>query len=547
MNIQIANIHIPPKLDTTLQLKLLMQETSKHIKNHIPVKYITIKHKQHPWINKTFVELAKTRDYYYKLHTLTKSTHLHQYTKYLKTKCQQYAKHLKKTYYYNLINSQQNNPKKLWNIINRHIKNKQTTEINKLTDIDNSKITDIQTITNKLITHFTLTQTNLQQYYINNSKPLANKFNFKHITLEETIILIQTIKTHNNYTNSINPKILHLIQNTFSKHLMQIINCCIDTCHYPTDLKHAIIHPKQKISQNTHITNYRPISNLPNINKILETHLSNQIKTYLHKNNLISSHQHGFRKKHSTTTCTTELLNYIYTQKDAGNYIIITFLDFTKAFDNISHNTLLEKLNLLDFDNAALKLIQSYLTNRTQQVNINTTYSNITQTCAGVPQGSVLGPLLFILYINDIHLQVKHSKVLTYADDTTLITVDKNPLSLIHKVNTDLHNIHLYSKTNSLSINTTKTKYMTPFTNKDMPLNIFLDNTIIEKTTEFKFLGTYIEYQMNFNKHSTHVLNKLSSTSHIINNINSYITIKQLKLIFNAIGLSHIRYNNINY
>ena len=206
-----------------------------------------------------------------------------------------------------------------------------------------------------------------------------------------------------------------------AKPITLIINQSLNTGIFPDKLKIAKITPIHKQNDKTRIDNYRPISLLLAISKIIERAMFYQITTYFNINKLFHNNQYGFRKKYSTELAALEVIDRITCNMDNGKIPFIIYLDLSEAFDTLDHNILIEKLKFYGLTQSALTLLESYLHERKQYVQINDAYSNVTLTSCGVPQGSILGPLLFIICINDRALTSKYFKFIIYADDTTLM------------------------------------------------------------------------------------------------------------------------------
>ena len=208
------------------------------------------------------------------------------------------------------------------------------------------------------------------------------------------------------------------------------------------------------------INNYRPISLLPSISKILEKLLHKRIYKFLMKHKLFYESQYGFRPKHSTNDAITELITDLTNNIEDKLNSLTIFLDLSKAFDTIDHKILLNKLNNYGIRGTSLKWFESYLSNRKQYVKINRTKSLTKDVICGVPQGSVLGPLLFIIYTNDLPNSLKHTHAILFADDTTIYTKSNNIKSLYQNVNNDLDGLYEWFKANKLSLTVGKTHYM---------------------------------------------------------------------------------------
>ena len=207
-------------------------------------------------------------------------------------------------------------------------------------------------------------------------------------------------------------------------------------------------------------SNYRPISVVPVVAKVFEKLVSGQFMEYLESNHLLSESQAGFRKRSSTVTSLLSNTNQWYINMDKGLVNGIIFLDLKKAFDCVDHNILAEKLMKFGCIGNTLNSFKSYLTNRKQMCKVNQTTSKCQTISCGVPQGSNLGPILFLLYVNDLPNCLKSTSVSMFADDTNLRASGDTITELYNKLNNDLENIHQWLLANKLTLNTSKTEYM---------------------------------------------------------------------------------------
>ena len=215
-----------------------------------------------------------------------------------------------------------------------------------------------------------------------------------------------------------------LIKETID-HLIQpithILSLSLQSGIIPLDLKIAKVIPVFKTGDTHDFGNYRPISILPCISKLLEKLVYARISKHLTVNKILYAHQYGFRKKHSTEHALLELTNLISSAMDTSKFAIGIFLDLSKAFVTVNHSILISKLNRYGLDNIALNWFKNYLSNRQQYVSLNGYSSTKSRIIHGVPQGSILGPLLFLIYINDLAMSCKHLFPVLFADDTNLI------------------------------------------------------------------------------------------------------------------------------
>ena len=225
----------------------------------------------------------------------------------------------------------------------------------------------------------------------------------------------------------------------------------------PQDLKAARVTPLYKKNSTTEAGNYRPVSILSIISKVLEKVVLQQVDGYIKDNNLLFEHQSGFRSSYSTETCLIHLMDWIKSEGDKGNYTGMVLLDLQKAFDTVNHTILLKKLKAIGLNKTSVAWFEAYLTDRTQLADVSGTLSPVEKVTCGVPQGSILGPMLFLIYVNDLPSAVK-CKVLLYADDTALLVSGKSVLEIERSLASELQSVRNWLIDNKLSLHLGKTE-----------------------------------------------------------------------------------------
>ena len=261
--------------------------------------------------------------------------------------------------------------------------------------------------------------------------------------------------------NSIPIKILKLLNDKISMPLSMLINQSFTTGTFPSVLKISKVIPvfKNKGSP-LDVSNYRPVSLLSNIEKIYEKIMYSRVMEFLDHSNQIYSRQFGFRKGHSTSHILTNILERIREHLDSGGFACGVFVDLQKAFDTVDHEILISKLDHYGIRGSTKAWFKSYLSNRSQYVSISGTKSHLKSIKHGVPQGSVLGPLLFLVYINDLHHSIRTSETYHFADDTHLLNLSQTVWSLCGRVNSDLRILVSWLNANKISLNASKTEFI---------------------------------------------------------------------------------------
>ena len=331
-----------------------------------------------------------------------------------------------------------------------------------------------------------------------------------------------------------------------SVYLSQLFNLRISTGVFSDSLKIAEVIPIFKKGNVDIPTNYRPISFLSQFSKIFEKLLYKRINSYLDKYNLLSNKQFGFRQNLSIAHAIGIIYHKLIQNLDNNLYNCCIFLDLSKAFDTVDHNILIWKLEYyFGIRGPALNLMKSYLSNRYQYVKIDDCMSSLQKVTCGIPQGSSLGPLLFLMYVNDLPKSSEFSTTL-FADDTYLTLSDKNLTDLKNRANDQLKDIDIWLRSNKLSLNYSKTKYILineqPQISVQYKFKLVINQNIIERATSVKYLGVYLDEKMTWSNHVQQLLLQLAKTSGIFYRLREYVTRETLCMLYYSLVYSRVQY-----
>lgn len=367
----------------------------------------------------------------------------------------------------------------------------------------------------------------------------------------EVISVINKLKPKSSYGyDEISAKMIKDNSNSIAAPLTYIVNLSFKTGIFPDDLKRAKVIPIFKSKNNATFENYRPISLLPTFSKIAERLVYNRLYKYVKSNCLLNSAQYGFQKKLSTEFAILELQNRIINNLSDDCFCIGIFIDLSKAFDTLDHSILLDKLNSIGIRGIAHNWLASYLENRTQFTEYLSCHSELRNVSCGVPQGSILGPLLFLLYINDLTTACKDSKPILFADDTTLIYHDIDEQVLHNKVNSELDTLYNWFASNKLSLNIEKTQLVKfersrPRIIPDYLPHIKINNTIIHESDFVKFLGVYIDKSFSWKEHISRKCSQISKIVGTLSRLKNILPNKVLVTIYNSLILPCISYGAV--
>ena len=341
---------------------------------------------------------------------------------------------------------------------------------------------------------------------------------------------------------------MHLVKHEIANPLADIINLSFTTGIYIDKLKISKIIPIFKEKGNKLICeNYRPISLLSNINKIFEKIMHKRLYHFLENKGAIYKHQFGFRKHHSTTDALVDLTEDIRQAIDDNQFSCGVFIDLQKAFDTVDHDILLKKLEHYGIRSVANDWFKSYLKNRKQFVSILGFDSDLANVTFGVPQGSVLGPLLFLIYINDLHQAIKYCKTRHFADDTNLLIKNSSLKQMKKHLNLDLKKLCNWLKANKILLNSTKTElilFRHPNKHINYDLKIKIGGKQLLQSKSVKYLGIHLDPHLNWSTHVDNLSAKLSRMAGMLSIIRHYVPNNTLRNIYFAIFSSILTYGS---
>ena len=459
----------------------------------------------------------------------------------------------KKSYYKNKFNSCFKDIKQTWKTINSvlnkskskqkivSILNERGDEVNNPSVVSNLFCNYFSTVAERLDAEIPLTQVD-PMFYMN--QPITNSFSPHPASTDEVCTLINSLKDKPCHFSNIPVFIYKRIASRIAPIICDIFDSSINEGVFPDVLKLAMITPLHKGKSCVILNNYRPISILPLLSKIMEKLMKKRCLEFINNNNILCDQQFGFRTGRNTTDAILKLTDEITTALDEKLITVAVFLDLSKAFDTVNNSILLQKLDRLGFRNKSNDLFKSYLADRQMLVNVNGCSSAKKTINIGVPQGSVSSSWLFSLYINDMQRSSDKLRFLHFADDTTVYKSGKDLAALCNEICVELDKLDTWLKANRLSLNIDKTCCMV-FTHKKYdPDDVVLKirDKRIQQVMSTRFLGMQIDNRLNYNEHVIMLARKLSGVKGILRRLSCVVPLFIIRKLYYALFYSRMTY-----
>lgn len=556
--------------DPNLAYDLFINKFNTYINNNtIKIKLNSKNRPIKPWITKGLICSIRIRDtmklQLNKHYEISKDNEYKRY----RNKLTELIQHTKNEYYKQKVLEAGNNNKKIWDTINEAT-NSISNHSNEI-QINNKVgqvLTNKASISNDFNKHFSdigneIAQTiNTSDYEIPNvsSSKFSGSFFLNPVTDNEIINTIATLKNRSaSGCDKISVQIIKFLHNYISKPIAHIINLIFKTSIVPDALKRSMVVPIHKSGTKLDKNNYRPISLLSNFAKIFEKCLNSRLIQFLDKNSVLSKNQYGFREGINTELAIAKLLESITSNLNMKHKCLAIFLDIKKAFDAVSHKILLKKLELQGIRGNVLNLFQNYLKGRYQTTLVNNIESEPLLVTRGIPQGSVLGPTLFLIYINELGDMKLPGQLFQYADDTALVIEGSSWEEAFKKATISISKIKNWLDTHELSLNSKKTTFLT-FSPSLVGLpeenEIYIHNSYqcrnktkcnlncdkILKVDKIKYLGVEIDQHLKWNCHITNIVSKLRKMIYKFNILKHILNKETLLLVYRSLVESVIRY-----
>jgi hypothetical protein len=507
-----------------------------------------------PWLTDGLRNSIKCKNKLYRIYMKTKSLVDHKRYKMYRNKLHHLLRSSERRYYQELLGYNKDNLRKTWMVIKEIINKKKSSVKTDYFLHNNKKITNNKDIANLFNDFFVnigkslsqkipVSQRNALSYF----DRVYNRSLFLIPThAEELRQIIKNIrKDGSSGYDDFSPKVFCSSYESMLDPLVYIINLSLSQGFFPDELKIAKVIPLFKGGDSHHCNNYRPVSVLCILSKVFERIFYKRLLNFLNQEAILYDKQFGFRKSNSTQMPLVLLVDEILKAFENKSNVLGVFLDFSKAFDTVNHSILLQKLEYYGIRGTALDWIKSYLFNRKQFVYYGGEKSCLKTISHGVPQGSILGPLLFLIYINDLPLAVKHLSIFMFADDTNVFLTGKNVRHLETIMNNELELLSEWLRSNKLSLNVNKTHYMLftpPKKNDDILINLNIEGSCIEKVYQTKFLGVILDKDLSWKPHIAYVKGKISKNIGIIYRAKQFLNKQSLLSLYYAFIFPYLVY-----
>ena len=520
----------------------------------IKIKYISPKRHKNKWITQDVKKLINKKSEAFKKFRLGLISR--DENNRIKNEMSSKINKAKYEFYKNSFDVFKNNTNKSWSLLHELMGKKHVKRDDIHLTVNSKKIVEPYEVANTFAKYFSsvgnMLENNLalsDQCPVSHIDRNSNSFAIFSVTQQEVASIISKLKNTCTDLNNVSVKIFKSVGSRLSAPLAKLINKSFSTGVFPESLKCAKITPVFK-KENKHLyTNYRPISSLPFLSKVFERCMANRIISFFDKFELFSDRQFGFLKNKSTKDAIFNFTESIYDALDSKEHNIRILVDLKAAFDTVNHTILLKKLERYGVRGHCLLWFKSYLNDRKFRVRTGKVFSDEQTVNIGIPQGSILGPILFIIYNNDLPSVSNKLRTTLFADDTNFSLTHKDYNFMVDTLNCELRKIHDWTIANRLTINNAKTELLL-FSNSHTSHNnrqIVLNGSYVSYVDHAKFLGIIVDTKMNFKNHINYITAKIAKHAGILNRIKHNLPPKTRVTYYNSFVLPYLNYNILHW
>ena len=527
-----------------------------------PIRMFRVKNYRPDWMTKELIEQIKDRDYFYCKAKKSGDRDAWNVAKFLRNVTNTNIRQARREFVLNELKENENNAKKFWKVIRDVIPSDKSPDCKDILLKENGSELKKEEVAYYVNDYFVNVGNVVTQKAPGNTDRIQctavevdspDAWCLKEIRGMEFHRVVNNINvSKSSGLENISSLILKEAFKILNPEITYMFNLSIRTSCFPILWKEALVVPIPKSGNLSKVQNYRPISLLPLPGKILEKLVRSQLSDHLETSLLLHDAQHGFRKGHSTVHSVAQLTTYINANMDNKTPTFAAFVDFRTAFDCVQHGTLLDKLRELNLSKQVIDWSRSYLSLRRQRVYANGTYSTFLPITQGVPQGSVLGPLFYIIYANDLTKHVQNCQTALYADDTVLYIADNNPRTAVGKLPGDIVALSNWCNFNDIKANTEKTKVMvfgSQNSLKALPppseTEIKMDGITLQHVTSYKYLGISLDNQLNYNSLVNKIVSSVAAKLKQFQRMRSFLSIKAATLVYKSMLLPILEYGDI--